>query len=84
MLGGKDAAKRATDTEIANAMMGSEVFPLIQSLGIGAKGMDTPAEREFMRSVLTGSITLEKDTLLAMARMRKSELEKSIIKWDST
>ena len=83
LLGGKDAAKKASDTEIAEAMMGSEVFPLIQSLGIGAKGMDTPAEREFIRSVLTGSKSMEKETLLQLARMRKAELQKGIERWNS-
>ena len=83
LLGGKDAAKTASDTEIAEAMMGSEVFPLIQSLGIGAKGMDTPAEREFIRSVLTGSKGMEKETLLQLARMRKNELTKGISRFDT-
>jgi hypothetical protein len=84
LLGGKDAAKTASDTEIAEAMMGSEVFPLIQSLGIGAKGMDTPAEREFIRSVLTGSKSMEKETLLQLARMRKKELQNGISRWDES
>jgi len=84
LLGGAEAAKRATNTEIADVMMGSDVFPLIQSLGVGARGMDTPAEREFMRSVLTGSLKLEKGTLLEMAKMRKEIMQKNVDRWNSS
>jgi len=83
LLGGKDAAKNASDTEIADVLMGSDVFPLIQSLGIGARGMDTPAERDFLRKVMTGTLTLEKDTLLKMAQLRKQALQRDIDRWDS-
>ena len=83
LLGGEEAAKKASDTEILDVMMGSEVFPLIQSLGLGAKGMDTPPEREFMRSVLTGAITLNKATLLRMANIRKDAAENNIVKFNS-
>lgn len=82
LLGGKDAIKDASDTEILNVMMGADVFPLIQSLGIGARGMDTPAEREFMRSVLTGSINLNKETLLKMANSRKGIAENNITEFN--
>jgi hypothetical protein len=83
LLGGKEAAQRATDAEVLDVMMGSDVFPLIQQLGIGARGMDTPAEREFMRKMLTGEISLEKGTLLQMANKIKSEAEKSIDRWNA-
>lgn len=82
LLGGVEGAKRASDTQIADVLMGGEVFPLIQSLGIGARGMDTPAEREFMRQVLTGTISLEKDTLLKMANMRRRTFENSINRYN--
>lgn len=82
LLGGKDAAKNATDTQIADVMMGSQVFPLIQSLGIGARGMDTPAEREYMRKMLTGELGLEKGTLIKMAEIRKEAAQKDIEKWN--
>ena len=82
LLGGKDGAAKAKETQIADVLMGADVFPLIQSLGIGARGMDTPAEREFMRNVLTGTISLEKDTLLEMAKMRKEALTRNITQWN--
>lgn len=82
LLGGESGAKNATDSQIADVMMGSEVFPLISSLGIGARGMDTPAEREFLRKVLTGELTLEKGTLLRMAELRKEAAQRDIDTWD--
>ncbi len=82
LFGGLVAAGRVADTEELDVRMGSEVFPLIKSLGIGARGMDTPAEREFMRQVLTGRIGLNKETLLRMARMRSKEAGYQISNWN--
>lgn len=82
LFGDMVAAGRVADTEELDVRMGSEVFPLIKSLGIGARGMDTPAEREFMRQVLTGRIGLNKETLLRMARMRSKEAGFQISNWN--
>lgn len=71
-LGGKEAAKKASDTELLNALLGSEVFPQIGALGIGARGLDTPAEREFLREVMAGTISMNKDTLIRMAEIRRN------------
>jgi len=81
-IGSEVAAGKVTDTEILDAMMGSEVFPLIKSLGIGARGMDTPAERKFLRQVMTGQIDLNKATLLRMAKMRRSVAERSLKRYN--
>jgi hypothetical protein len=71
----KKAGARVTSTEYLDSLLGSAVFPQIQALGIGARGMDTPAEREFLRKVMTGSITLNKDTLIKMTELRRNMLE---------
>jgi len=76
------AGKKVSDTELLDTMMGSEVFPLIKSLGIGARGMDTPAEREFMRRVLTGQTNLNKQTLIRMAEIRKDIANRAIKRWN--
>ena len=81
-IGSDVAAGKVTDTEILDAMMGSEVFPLIKSLGIGARGMDTPAERKFLRQVMTGQIDLNKATLLRMAKMRRNVAERSLKRYN--
>jgi len=66
-----DAMNRATQDQYLDALLGSEVFSQIGALGIGARGLDTPAEREFLREVLTGTRTLNKDTLLQMTQQRR-------------
>ena len=83
LLGNKAAQGKVTDTELLDIMMGSEVFPMIKSLGIGAKGMDTPAEREFMRKVLTGEISLNKDTIRQMAQIRKDIAVRAVDKFNT-
>jgi hypothetical protein len=61
-------------------MLGSQVFPMIQQLVIGARGMDTPAEREFLRKVMTGTIELQPSTLIKMAEIRRDIAKRSIEK----
>ena len=58
--------------------MGSQVFPLIHALGIGARGMDTPEEREFMLRVLSGSRSLDINTIKYMADLRLQTARKTI------
>ena len=41
------------NTELLNAEMRAGVFRAINDLGIGARGIDTPAERNFLIAVLT-------------------------------
>jgi hypothetical protein len=72
-----------SDTELLNSAIGQEVFGAINSLGIGARGLDTPAEREFLREVLAGKITLNKDTLLRMAAIRRKAAENQINSWNN-
>jgi len=67
-----------SDTELLDSLLGSEVFPQIGALGIGAKGLDTPAEREFLRKVMTGTITMDKETLIRMAELRRKYEQRSL------
>ena len=50
--------------------MGGDVFPLIRALGIGARGMDTPAEREFLQQSFVGNTTMEVEALRAITERR--------------
>jgi hypothetical protein len=79
----KKAGKRVTDTEYLDALLGSDVFPMIGALGIGARGLDTPAERDFLRQVMTGTIKLEKDTLVKLTTLRRDLAERAIDKFNS-
>tara|TARA_R110000751_G_scaffold53909_2_gene116344 strand:- start:86 stop:1204 length:1119 start_codon:yes stop_codon:yes gene_type:complete len=76
-----DLRKRIMNTEFMTSRMGSEVFGMIKALGIGARGLDTPAEREFMQEVLTGKVTLNRDTLIKMARLRQQTSKDRINKF---
>jgi hypothetical protein len=78
----KKAGKAVTDTEYLDALLGSDVFPMISSLGIGARGLDTPAEREFLRQVMTGTVSLEKDTIIKLTEQRKRIAERAIDKFN--
>lgn len=73
---------RLSDTELLNAALGTAVFGAIQDLGIGARGMDTPAEREFLREVLAGRIDLTKETLLRMTAIRRKAAMHNVEKWN--
>jgi hypothetical protein len=79
----KRAPESVTDTETLQALLGADVFPLIQSLGIGARGLDTPAEREFLLNVMTGSIALDNTTLQEMTRLRAKTFEQAIEQYNT-
>ena len=74
----KKDIKNVSDTELLNSLLGADVFPQIGALGIGARGLDTPAEREFLREVMTGTISMNKDTLIRLTSLRKKYEEKSL------
>ena len=81
-MASEQAGERVADTEILDALLGSEVFPLIGALGIGARGIDTPAERDFLRGVFTGRIDMNRDTLLRLTEMRRDLAERSIERYN--
>jgi len=76
--GSKKKINEVSDTELLNSLLGADVFPQIGALGIGAKGLDTPAEREFLRQVMTGTINMNKETLLRLTKLRKKYEERSL------
>jgi len=69
--GSKEALEKATNTEVLEALLGSDVFPMIKSLGIGARGLDTPAEREFLLKVMTGDKSNQLDTIRRLTEIRQ-------------
>jgi hypothetical protein len=82
-FGDDDAVKSASSTALLNALLGQDVFGAISNLGIGARGLDTPAEREFLRSVLTGTTEMTPEALLRMTNLRKKYAEKVIEKYNT-
>lgn len=83
LLGGREAAKNARDSEIMDALLGQDVFNLMGALGLGSKQMDTPAEREFMREVLAGTRTMERSSLKRLAEIRKADAQSIIDRFNS-
>ena len=77
-FGSEEAMIAAEDTEFLAALLGSDVFPYIQSLGIGARGLDTPAERIFLQRVMTGEITMEGAALEQLTRLRQKYTVRAI------
>lgn len=66
-------ADQAINAELLQASMGSDVFPLIGALGIGARGLDTVEERKFLQQSFTGDLSMNIETLrkLTDARLKK-------------
>ena len=71
VLKDKTAGKNVSDSEYLDSLLGSDTFAQIPLLGLGAKGMDTPAERDFILSVITGQRSLSRDTLRRMTEFRR-------------
>ena len=63
--------ERVEKTQQLEALLGSDVFPMIKALGIGARGLDTVAEREFLMKVMTGTITMDKEALKELTGYRQ-------------
>lgn len=82
VAGDPAAAERVSDSQYLEALLGSDVFAQMQSLGVGARGLDTPAEREFLREVISGTRKLDKDTLIRMAEMRAKYKEQAVDSWN--
>jgi hypothetical protein len=70
-LGDERAGSIVAQNEYLDSLLGSDVFTAIGALGIGARGLDTPAERDFLIQVMTGSRKLDKAALKAMTQFRQ-------------
>jgi hypothetical protein len=81
-LADKAAGKNVADSQYLDSLLGSDVFSQIAALGIGARGLDTPAEREFLREVITGTRALDRETLRRMVDFRIDATERSVNKYN--
>ena len=63
-----------SNTEILDMALNSDVFPLIKELGIGARGLDTPQERDFLIAAMVGSKTMSSEALIQATLTRRSRL----------
>jgi hypothetical protein len=78
LLGDRAAIERAADTQLLESLLGTDVFGAISALGIGARGLDTPAEREFLRSVLTGTTNMTAEAIEQVSNLRRKYAQKAI------
>ena len=67
-------ADQAINAELLQAAMGSDVFPLIGALGIGARGLDTVEERKFLQQSFTGDLSMNIETLRVLTQRRLDKL----------
>jgi len=74
--------KRIKNTEYLEALLGSDVFPMIKSLGIGARGLDTPEERKFLQGVMTGTKTMDAESIEELTRLRQKYYKRAIEKYN--
>jgi hypothetical protein len=81
-LSDKEAGVEVTNNQYLDSLVGGDVFNAIADLGIGARGIDTPAEKDFLLEVVTGKRSLSKDALIAITEMRIKNTEKSVKKFN--
>jgi hypothetical protein len=65
-----------------DSLVGGDVFNAIADLGIGARGIDTPKEKDFLLEVVTGKRSLSKGALIEITKMRIENTEKSVNKFN--
>lgn len=74
---GVDSRKISND-DLLDALLGSDVFGYVQSLGVGARGLDTVAERDFLLKVMTGNREMSPDVLRDLTLLRAKVMENNI------
>ena len=81
-LNDKKAGVEVTNNQYLDSLVGADVFNAIADLGIGARGIDTPAEKDFLLEVVTGKRSLSENALIAITEMRIKNTEKSVNKFN--
>ena len=81
-LSDKKAGVEVTNSQYLDSLVGGDVFNAIADLGIGARGIDTPKEKDFLLEVVTGKRSLSEKALIAITEMRIKNTEKSVKKFN--
>jgi hypothetical protein len=82
-LNDKAAGNVVQNNEYLDSLLGKDVFNAISDLGIGARGIDTPAEKDFLLEVVTGKRSLNKEALIDMTELRIKTTEENVIKFNT-
>ena len=77
-LNDKKAKINVADSQYLDSLLGKAVFGQIAALGIGARGLDTPAERDFLLEVVTGKRSLDKESLVKITENRIATSERAV------
>lgn len=67
-----------TNTEQLSALLADKVLNAIHTSGLGARGMDTPAERVYVEKAKLGDKTLDRETLITGANLLRKSAEYAI------
>jgi hypothetical protein len=81
-LSDKKAGVEVTNSQYLDSLVGGDVFNAIADLGIGARGIDTPKEKDFLLEVVTGKRSLSENALIQITEMRIESTEKSVKKFN--
>ena len=82
-LNDKAAGNVVQNNEYLDSLVGGDVFNAIADLGIGARGIDTPAEKDFLLEVVTGKRSLNKEALIDITEMRIKTTEDNVTKFNT-
>ena len=83
LLGQDDLVKEdVSKDQYLEALLGSQVFAMIKTLGIGARGLDTPAERDFLIQVMTGKRSDDPGAIKRLTRLRQEIALEAIQKYN--
>jgi hypothetical protein len=75
----RESSPKLTETQLLDQALNSDVFPLIKQLGIGARGMDTVAERQFLVRSMIGDIAMTPEALLRATLTRRNRMVKDAL-----
>ncbi len=75
--------QKGDNTLRMRAVLGQQVFQAIGELGIGARGLDTPAERQFLIEVMAGQPGQTKGFLQALLKDRMSKQETIVKRYNT-
>lgn len=77
-----DWIEKAENTQIIDRALQEGVFAAINDLGIGARGLDTPAERQFLVAVVAGDTNQMESTLRALLEEKMKRSRRQVTRYE--
>lgn len=81
-LGGATEKEKIANTEVLVSSLAEQTLKMFQSSGLGARGMDTPAEREFLQQASVGNISYDAASLKRLATLAQVAAQGTIDDWN--